>query len=77
MKKTCFLFTKSIKLTKQLEKRFETTKATLETISSHAEVVQYSFCPLLEAFKALILSGMLSWVFQNLVTVSFCCKSTL
>jgi len=67
-KTTFILFTKSVKLTKQLEKRYDTNKSTLETFSSHAEVVQYSFCPLLEALKALILSGMLSiWVLQNQV----------
>jgi len=71
MKKTWFLFTRSIKLTKQLKKRYDTNNATLETFSPHAEVVQYLFFLLLEAFKALILSGMLSlWVLQNLVIFS-------
>jgi len=69
--KTCFPFTKSITLTKQLEKRHDNDKTTLETFSSHAEVVQYLVCPPLEAFKALILSVMLSiWVLQNLVIFS-------
>jgi len=70
-KKTCFLFSKSIKLAKQHEKRYDNNKATLETFSPQVKVVQSSFCPLLEAYKALILSGMLSlWVLQNLVIFS-------
>jgi len=39
-KKSCFLFTKSIKVIKQLEKCYDTNKATLEKFSSHAEVVK-------------------------------------
>jgi len=76
-KKTFFLFNvflffiKSIKLAKQLENCHDTNKATWETFSSHAEVVKNSFCPLLQAFKALILSGMLSIrVLQNVVIFS-------
>jgi len=38
-KKSFFSFTKSIKVTKQLEKCYDTNKATLEKFSSHAEVV--------------------------------------
>ena len=65
-KKSCFSFTKSIKVTKKLEKRYDTNKATLKKFPSHAEVVQCLVCPPLEAFKAWILSGMLSIkVFQN------------
>jgi len=65
--KTCFSFTKSIKLQKQLGKRYDTNKAILETFLSLAGVVQYAVYHPFEAFKTLILSGMLSvWVLQNL-----------
>jgi len=39
-KKSCFSFTKSIKVKKQLEICYDTTKATLEKFSSHADVVK-------------------------------------
>ena len=59
---------------KQLEKRYDTDKAASEMFSSHAEGVQYLVCPPLEAFEALILSGILSiWVLQNL---SLHCEAT-
>jgi len=70
-KKSCFYFAKSIRVTKQLEKHYDNNKATLEKFSSHAKVVQYLVCPPFEAFKALILPGMLSTrVFRNLLIFS-------
>jgi len=70
----CVFIHKSIKLMKQLEKRYDTDKAASEMFSSHAEGVQYLVCPPLEAFEALILSGILSiWVLQNL---SLHCEAT-
>ena len=66
-----FFIHKINKTKKQLEKRFDTNKTTLETFSSLAEVVQYLLCLHFEAFKALILSSILSmWVLQNLVIFS-------
>jgi len=56
--KTCFSFTKSLKLKKQLEKRYDTNKAILGTVLSLAGVVQYAVDHPFEAFKTLILSGM-------------------
>jgi len=60
-----------IKVTKQLDKRYDTNNATLARFYSHAEVVQYLVCLPVGAFKALILSGMLLIrVFQNLLIFS-------
>jgi len=72
-KKSYFSFAKSIRVTKQLEKRYDNNKATLEKFSSHAKVIQYLVCPPFEAFKALILPapGMFSTrVLRNLLIFS-------